>query len=259
VTRVVNPLRIHDANCPEQLRDWCNGSRARLLLQREHRLLRAPLAALTGFRLLQIGAWGLGPSVLAGAATLYHWRLTCAPQRAGDIGFDGCNLPIASASIDALLLAHTLDLAADPHRLLRECDRVLNDSGQLILLGFNPLSLWALAQRLPRRGGRAFVPGARFYTAHRVCDWLRLLGIEPQLVVRYGVGFPFFGRNERLPGAQGWQRWAPATRLAQAYMIVARKRVTPLTRKRWRRKAGARKAVPAGLANHGIGRLNSRR
>ena len=221
--------------------------------------MRDVLAGLTGFRLLQVGAWGLGPSVLDNAATLYQWRLACEPWRCGDIGFDGVNFPIASASVDALLLAHTLDLASDPHRLLRECDRVLSDSGQLVVLGFNPLSLWALAQRLPGRGATAFVHGARFYTAHRVCDWLCLLGIEPEQIIRYGVGFPFFGRGVRVPTDQGWHRWAAAAWVAQAYLIVARKRVTPLTPKRWRPKASARKPAHVGLANHGVGRLNSRR
>lgn len=253
-------MRIHEANCPEQLRDWCAGSRARLLLQRENVLLRDILGALTGFRLLQVGSWGLGSSVLDNAATLYQWRLASEPQRYGDIGFDGVNFPIASASIDALLLAHTLDLASDPYQLLRECDRVLNDSGQLVVLGFNPLSLWALAQRLPGRGTTAFVHGARFYTAHRVCDWLRLLGIEPEQIIRYGVGFPFLSRGVSVPTDQGRHRRVAAARVAQAYLIVARKRVTPLTPKRWRPLAGARKAsARIGLANHGAGRLNSRR
>lgn len=250
-------MRIHEANCSEQLRVWCSGARARLLLRREHALLRDVLGALTGFRLLQVGAWGLEPAVLAHAATLYQWRLTSEPQWHNDIGFDGVNFPIASASVDALLLAHTLDLTAQPHRVLRECERVLTDSGQLVLLGFNPLSPWALAQHLPGRGTTAFVKTARFYTAHRVCDWLRLLGFESQQIARYGVGFPYFSHGMHRPVDHGWRRWGTLAWLAQAYLIVARKRVMPLTPKRWRPQAAARAGRGhIGLAQHGAGRVN---
>src|SRR5699024_4183589 len=106
--------------------------------------------------------------------------------------------------VDALLLAHSLELSAEPHRLLRECERVLNDRGQLVLLGFDPWSMWALAQRLPGRGSARFVRDARFYGVHRVCDWLRLLGFEPERVIRYGVGFPFFRRTVSVPAVEGW-------------------------------------------------------
>lgn len=253
-------MRIHDANCEKQLQAWFAGSRARLLLQREHALLRDVLPSLTGVRLLQVGAWALGPTALHKSATMYQWRLTRRPERRNDIGYDGVNFPIASGSIDALLLAHTLDLSADPHRVLRECERVLSDRGHLVVLGFNPFSMWALAQRLPRQRGTGFVRGARFYSAHRLNDWLRLLGFEPDRVIRYGVGFPFVWRGAAPVDDRSWQRWAAAARLAQAYLVVARKRVIPLTPKPWHARKPSH-AAPGriGLANHGAGRVDSGR
>lgn len=218
------------------------------------------MPSMTGVRMLQVGQWALGTTALHKSATLYQWRLARRPDRRDDIGFDGVNFPIASDSIDALLLAHTLDLSADPHRVLRECERILTDRGQLVVLGFNPFSLWALAQRLPRQGKTAFVRDARFYSVHRLNDWLRLLGFESERVVRYGVGFPYLSRDTAATGNQRWHRWTAATRLAQAYLIVARKRVVPLTPKPWRSKRPAH-AAPGriGLANHGAGRVHSRR
>lgn len=229
-------------------------------MQREHALLREALAALTGYRLLQVGTWGFDRDLLRRAGTLCQWRLAQWPCGDDDIAFDGVNLPIASASVDALLLAHSLDLCAQPHALLRECERVLNDHGQLVLLGFNPLSMWAVAQRLPWRAQTRFVDGAHLYTAHRVCDWLRLLSCEPQRLVRYGVGFPFFAHAVTAPTIERPSRMTSIAWLAQAYMIVARKRVVPLTRVRWRDKNAARTAAgKIGLANHGAGRVDSRR
>lgn len=229
-------------------------------MQREHALLRDVLASLTGFRLLQVGEWGLSPELLEHSATLCHWRLVCHPNRLGDVGFDGLNLPVASGSIDALVLAHSVDLTADPHRLLRECERVLNDRGRLVLLGFNPFSAWAVAQRLPWRGTTGFVKDARFYSAHRVCDWLQLLDFEPQRIIRYGVGFPFFKHTVSVPATEGWHGMATVAWLAQAYMVVARKRNVPLTPMRWRDRRAARSASrKIRLANPGVGRVHSRR
>jgi ubiquinone/menaquinone biosynthesis C-methylase UbiE len=47
---------------------------------------------------------------------------------------DPLHLPFAEKSVDACLLAHT-PWCSDPHRLLREADRVLIDDGWMILTG----------------------------------------------------------------------------------------------------------------------------
>ncbi len=224
-----------------------------MLRQREQALLRDILPALVGYRLLQVGAWGFDADLLERAGTLCQWRLTRAPARCGDIVFDGAHLPIASASVDALLLPHTLDLADQAHGLLRECERVLNDRGQLVVLGFNPLSPWSLARALSASPGTA---GLSFYTPGRVCDWLRLLDFEPERLVRYGAGFPFFRRPLDFSGRLHWSAclaWA-----AQAYIIVARKRVAPRTPLD-ARGARNRPARKMGLANTGARRVDSRR
>lgn len=254
-----NTLMLHDKSRQQQLHDWLAGSRARLLVQREHVLVREVLVSLTGYRLLQIGAWGFDRELLSHAATLCQWRLARWPDQSDDVGFDGANLPIASASIDALLLAHSLDLARQPYRLLRECERVLSDRGQLVLLGFNPLSPWALGQRLPGWSRHRFVQPSHFYTAQRVCDWLRLLGFQPERLVRYGTLLPM-PRHGAATAVNKPSRRRAAGWMAQAYLVVARKRVAPLTRIRWKDKKAARSASgEIGLANHGAGRLNSRR
>ncbi|VTP60588.1 Methyltransferase domain [Serratia rubidaea] len=54
---------------------------------------------------------------------------------------DAYQLPFAAKSVDACLLAHSLPYADDPHRMLREVDRILIDDGWLVISSFNPLSL----------------------------------------------------------------------------------------------------------------------
>lgn len=51
-------------------------------------------------------------------------------------------LPFASASIDLVVLPHVLEFAEEPHQILREVERVLIPEGQVIICGFNPVSLW---------------------------------------------------------------------------------------------------------------------
>ena len=49
-------------------------------------------------------------------------------------------LPLATDSVDALLLPHTLELHDNPHEVLREVARVLIPEGHVVVLGFNPVS-----------------------------------------------------------------------------------------------------------------------
>ena len=63
------------------------------------------------------------------------------PTREGNgaIRADYDALPIATNSVEAVLLPHTLEHAARPHELLREVDRVLVGEGNVVICGFSPL------------------------------------------------------------------------------------------------------------------------
>lgn len=101
-------------------------------------------------------------------------------------------LPFAEKSVDACLLAHSLPWCDDPHRLLREADRVLIDDGWLVISGFNPMSLMGLRKLVPVL--RRTPPyNSRMFTLMRQLDWLSLLNYE----VLYQSGF------QVIPGAAG--------------------------------------------------------
>lgn len=85
-------------------------------------------------------------------------------------------LPFASQSIDLLVLPHALEYARDPHHVLREAERVLRPEGRLVIIGFNPWSLWGARQRIRSSG---WLPASgRFVSIARLKDWLQLLSFE---------------------------------------------------------------------------------
>ncbi|VVE68828.1 SAM-dependent methyltransferase [Pandoraea pnomenusa] len=70
-------------------------------------------------------------------------------------------LPIATASTDLVVLPHVLEFAENPHDILREVERILVPEGQVIITGFNNLSLWGAREELGRLAGAPFLPPGR--------------------------------------------------------------------------------------------------
>lgn len=155
---------------------WLRTGPGAALLEAETGLLAETLDDVFGWELLQIGLWGPARGLIPGARTR---RSTVIAERLAD-GVDLVarlpQLPIATGTVDAVLLPHTLEFVTDPKTMLREADRVLAGEGQLIVAGLRPMSLWGLRARLARG---SFPPGLKNLLAERrVCDWLALLGYE---------------------------------------------------------------------------------
>ncbi|NHB95899.1 class I SAM-dependent methyltransferase [Photorhabdus stackebrandtii] len=132
---------------------------------------------------------------------------------------DPYHLPFEEKSVDACLLSHVLAYSADPHRLLREVDRVMIDDGWLIISGFNSLSLLGLGKLVP--GLWWHQPYcSRMFSLMRQLDWLSLLNYE----VMYRGNFQVLPwRNE----AGFFNRHLPV--FGCVSLIIARKRTLPLT------------------------------
>lgn len=169
-------------------------------------------------------------------------------------------LPFPSASLDLVLMPHTLELAADPHQALREAERVLVPDGRLLITGFNPASLWGLRQRAGqarlrmglRRGRAPLMPSAGEFIGYwRLRDWLRLLSFEVE-GGRFGCYRPPW-RSARWLERSAWlervgERWWPV--LGAVYFLVAVKRVRGMRLVGLARRE-ARVSRPAGaIATH---------
>lgn len=179
-----------------------------------------------------------GPSGLAAPGDRY------APSARTTLWCDLLDLPFEAQSVDLLVMPHTLEFTRDPHRLLREAERVLMPEGQLVILGFNSLSLWGARQAFGKMAGRPFVPAAQDLIAFtRIKDWLKLLGFELERG-RFGCYRPPLAHENWLTRfafmeAAG-DRWWPI--FGAAYMVTAVKRV------RGMRLVGAIKAKKPVLA-----------
>ncbi len=201
----------------------------------ERDVLCGMVSDLFGYQLLQLGE--LGPDMghlehcPVQRKTLVSHR--AQPGQGGVILAQPQRLPVASDSIDAVILVHTLDFSSDPHEVLREVERVLIAGGRVIVIGFNPFSLWGLWRVFGRwRGG---VPWCGNFLAYsRLNDWLSLMGfgIERMDVMEFRPPT----RKARLPGVErvGRRVWPM---LAGIYMVRAVKRVSRVTPipQRWSR------------------------
>lgn len=112
-------------------------------------------------------------------------------------------LPFGENTVDACLLANTLNFTQDPHLLLRETKRILSDDGYILISLFNPCSKLLFKRKLGKFDFRLFFP-------FRVIDWLELLNFEilTQQTLSCGHEPKIFGL---------------------LYLIVAQKRTLPLT------------------------------
>jgi SAM-dependent methyltransferase len=92
---------------------------------------------------------------------------------------DFTELPFATQSLDLVVMPHVLEFAAEPHQVLREVERVLIPEGQVIICGFNPISMWGARQTAGRMIGAHFLPlHGEFISVPRLKDWLKLLNME---------------------------------------------------------------------------------
>ena len=196
-----------------------------------------------GFRAVQIGL----PEVDFLRQNRIPYRFTLALEPGAALAADPLQLPLASQSVDLVVLPHVLEGHPNPHDVLREVERVLMPEGQVVISGFNTASLWRVRQLFaPRHNGAPW--DAKFIGLLRLREWLRVLGFELN-GGKFGCYAPPF-RNEIWLKRFGFMekagaRWWPVT--GGVYVVRAVKRVhgmrviTPA----WRKERARRRAVAA--------------
>lgn len=206
------------------LRVWFQTELGRAVLTAEQQLIDRCLSDCFGYHLLQLS--------VDNDLTFYR---DCRVQRCFKAGsvppvtpaerglFVQCDvqeLPFESDSLDAVIVHHAMEFAANPHAVLRELYRVIVPEGRIVLVGFNPWSLLGARMAMGRyRSGSIW--RNHFLSVSRLHDWLQLLGFTMQRT-DYGFHRPPLHRSGGVR-EHAWARHWPG---GGVYAITAVKEVS---------------------------------
>lgn len=233
----------------QQFQSWYATPLGNRLANEEKQLLEQVLPDLFGYYLLQCGCPEIKTENQAGnwlnsSRVSVRFCLDFNINQGVNCQSNLAHLPIKADSLDIVILPHVLDYSAEPHQVLREAERVLIAEGHVVILGFNPWSIWNVFRWFLFWTKQA--PwNAQYLSAHRVMDWLALLGFD--VVKHKGYFYQLPIQNERITKKLGiFEKIAQRflVKFGAGYVLVARKRVETLTpiRPRWR----TRRQVIAG-------------
>jgi SAM-dependent methyltransferase len=240
-----------DDEIVQQLSQWYQMPLGQQLAVTEKACLDGVLPTLFGYHLVQVGQYSPVPLLQASKisrCTVMQTsnRINIPSMTDSRLVGQAHHLPLASDSVDVVILNHVLEFSLHPHHVLREVERVLVPEGHVIILMFNPWSIW-LVNRLIMRWRKTAPWCGNFISSTRSKDWLALLGFE----VSQSQGYFFRPAMQQAAimdrlswfeslGARFWSIFGGA------YMLMAKKKIQTLTpiRPTW---SARRRVVTAGL------------
>ncbi len=165
----------------QRLESWYASRRGKYLAGLEREEVSRSLAKVYRERMLCLSPAPVA-ELCAGQTTAQQYVLAEQGQSGeADLYAAYSELPLASGSIDVVVLHHALEACSNPHQLLREVQRVIAPRGHLIIVCFNPWSLhglWSfLTRKFPSSVWQQSAIGRR-----RITDWLSLLGFGVEAV-----------------------------------------------------------------------------
>lgn len=252
----VLPLRASLA----PLNEWFGTQLGQLLITQERALIDEQLRNLFGYHLLQLSITNR-TDLTSGSRISHKFALypqapnpeTISEEQAANEALTGNNsisaltdfnhLPLPPNSIDVVLLHHVLDYSQSPHHVLREASGVIMPRGHLLVVGFNPWSLFGVWRWVMRGFSKAPQWRHQSLRLGRVLDWLAVLDFEP-IAIEQGFYWPPLQHTQALNYFQWMERWGKKLCLPWGgfYLIVARKDTVALTplKPEWQGYAGLR-------------------
>ena len=225
------------------LHDWFGTPLGAFLLEREQAYLDQATPDIFGYHALQ---FGLPQLDLLRESRITH-RAKIAPSGPADLLANFADLPIDTQSVDLAVLPHVLEFSAQPHDILREIDRIMIPEGRIIIVGFNPWSLFGMRRSLGST--RNYPWNGRFVSLIRIKDWLSLLGFDVSAGSLACYVPPFQAekwiRRFRFMEPAGDRWWGVG---GGVYMLQAIKRVRGMRviTPRWADRAAEKKFAAAG-------------
>jgi SAM-dependent methyltransferase len=222
------------------LSEWLSCPQGAYVLDWECAQVDSAVEDVFGFRAVQVGL----PEIDFLRQNRIPFRFSLALEPGAALAADPLQLPIATQSVDLVVLPHVLESHEHPHEVLREAERILVPEGHVVISGFNTASLWRLRQLFS--GGRTAPWDLKFIGLFRLRDWLRVLGFELN-GGSFGCYAPPFQQRLWLDRFQFMEkagaRWWPIA--GAVYVVRAVKRthgmrvITPA----WRQERARRRAL----------------
>lgn len=221
----------------QQFSSWLKKPLGQALLNIETNILAITWSYVLGDYLLMLG--DVGQSSLIHDAQHKNRFIITPNKQKQTTGFAMIcaqyeSLPILVNSINAILLPHTLEFSDDPYQILHHVSEALQPEGFLIILGFNPWSLWGL-RSLFSWGNKAPWSGSLRSASH-IKDWLRLLNLEIVEQKHTACHFPYINTNRKVHFFEKFCKTCLPI-LGGVYLLVAQKKtfaITPLQSK-WKK------------------------
>jgi SAM-dependent methyltransferase len=215
------PTNQSACSSAEALTLWFQRETGRSLLKLEKRLLAETVNRLPWQQLVQLGDLDGEPLQFEGDNRFIS-RLDPHPELSEA-------LPHPSETADLVLLLHALECSKQPHQLLRETERILRSGGYLLILSFNPFSLFGMV----RSAGwfrTSELSHHLFFSRKRLKDWCAMINLEVIEEQSAGYYLPYHTWLNWVPKRQGallerlFDPWAGAF-----YLLLVRKRLFPIT------------------------------
>lgn len=231
------------------LESWFSGWLGQYLLRAERNNISRVLPDLFGYHLVKLGL--PADTRLIESSRINHKVIVATSTEPPVPGVHLISamqaFPIATDSLDVVVLHHVLEFERNPHQILRELERVLIGEGHAVIIGFNPWSLWGLWRLLRAWRGRAPWNG-KFIGMARLRDWLQLLDFEM-------IRSDYFFYRPPLENRLIMRKLAFLEQLGHfcwryfggIYIVAAKKRVIPMTpiMMQWQKR---RSMIATGLA-----------
>ena len=208
----------------EGIRSWFASDLGRHVLKTESAMLEQLLPGLFGYHLAQ---FSVQDSVLHDASPIQNKFIINLDTTKAGLVSNPTQLPFANDSIDVALLHHLLDFTESPQKILRELARVTLPMGHIVIVGFNPMSLWGAWRNIVRYTRyKGIAPwNGTFIRPGRLMDWLNLLDFKIDRA-QYSIYRPPVSRylGEVNDYSHGVSRTLNLP-VGSVYVIVARKHV----------------------------------
>ncbi len=241
----------HKLDCKDY-ESWLESESSKRLLKLQGTWLQDKIASFAGSHLMYHGL-SKEAAFLQSSPIKHSFRMGLPWQQGivkANAWMQGSEWPLPECALDVVIMQHSLDFTRRPHQMIREAARVVAPNGYLVLIGFNPISLWGGMQKLlPFSATMPWI--ANTVSAGRLSDWLTLLDFSILSHETMGHISPLTFLPEQFCLEIDRTLAGSPNVMGNCYMMVAQKTVagmTSISNRRWlmpERQLGWARSMPS--------------